>query len=346
LIHQILKTSIKNNVVTGNIAINPMLDVLSKIKINSWPVLELSSWHLEIMGDYKISPHIAVVTNVLNDHLNRYKNFAEYKKAKEVILKYQTKKDKAILNADNLDSLSFTKSTLADTYFYSLKKSSLFSSGSKNKGVYLENNKIYFKDKKQSYLIMDTAKIKILGQHNLSNILAAVCVAKIVGISNQNISKAVNNFKGVKYRLEHKANLAGLDIYNDSASTTPDAALAAIEAMGGRKIILIAGGQDKKLDYDKLARKIKSKVAYTVLLAGSGSDKLKKELHKIKYSPANMATDITSLKKAWAIAWQQKNQGELILFSPAATSFNMFKNEFDRARQFDALIYDKQKKKK
>ena len=137
-----------------------------------------------------------------------------------------------------------------------------------------------------------------------------------------------------------------MDIYNDSTSTTPDATLAAIQAMGKRKILLIAGGEDKQLDYDKLAKQIKTKVKYLILLSGSGSDKLKKKLNKINYPKNKIITEVASLKKACQIAWQNKEKGEVLLFSPAAASFNMFKNEFDRARQFDALIYDRQKKKK
>ncbi|MBT4516897.1 MAG: UDP-N-acetylmuramoyl-L-alanine--D-glutamate ligase [Candidatus Komeilibacteria bacterium] len=346
LIHKILKTTIKTNVVAGNIATHPMFDVLGSLKVNSLPVIELSSWHLEIMDNYKVSPHIAVVTNVLNDHLNRYKNFAEYKEAKQFILKHQVKRDKAVLNADNTASKSFAKSAEAQVYFYSLKK--------KVKGTYLKNNtstslstgKIYFNNGKKNILVMTTDNIKLLGKHNLSNILAAITVAKLAGISNKNITKAVNKFKGVAYRLEHKGNIDGLDIYNDSTSTTPDATLAAIQAMGKRKILLIAGGEDKQLDYDKLAKQIKTKVKYLILLSGSGSDKLKKKLNKINYPKNKIITEVASLKKACQIAWQNKEKGEVLLFSPAAASFNMFKNEFDRARQFDALIYDRQKKKK
>ncbi|MBT4209801.1 MAG: UDP-N-acetylmuramoyl-L-alanine--D-glutamate ligase [Candidatus Komeilibacteria bacterium] len=330
LIHKILKTTIKTNVVAGNIATNPMFDAIGKLKVNSLPVLELSSWHLEIMDDYKVSPHISVVTNVLNDHLNRYKNFAHYRAAKQVIAKHQVKRDKLVLNADNVISKSFAKSAKAYVYFYSLKN--------KVKGAYLKNNKIYFNSQGRNSLVMETDKIKLLGQHNLSNILAAVCVAKIVGIANKDIAKAVNNFKGVQYRLEHKANIGGIDIYNDSTSTTPDATMAAIQAMANKKVILIAGGEDKKLDYDKLAKQIKSKVKYLVLLSGSGSDKLKKELKKIKCPQDKIITDVSNLKKAWQLALQAKDRGEVILFSPAAASFNMFKNEFDRAHQFDALI--------
>ena len=338
LIHQILKTKIKTNVVAGNIATNPLFEVLEKLKKDALPVLELSSWHLEVMDNYHISPHIAVVTNVLVDHLNRYKNFNSYKEAKRVILKYQSKQDKVILNADNLFTRSFAKRAKATVYFYSLNK--------KVKGTYLKNNKMYFSSGSKESLVMDTKGIKILGQHNLSNILAAVCVAKLVGIPNKKIAQAVNNFSGVPYRLEYKGKIAQLDVYNDSTSTTPDATIAAIYAMGQKNILLLAGGQDKNLDYKKLAKTIKAKVSKVILFSGTGSLKLVKELKKIKFAPDKMFTDINSLKQAFKIAGQDKNKSGVLLFSPAAASFNMFKNEFDRARQFDTLVYDAQKKKK
>ncbi|RJP61763.1 MAG: UDP-N-acetylmuramoyl-L-alanine--D-glutamate ligase [Ignavibacteriales bacterium] len=331
LIHKILKTTIKTNVVAGNIATYPMMEALTKLKVNSLPVLELSSWHLELMDTYQVSPHIAVVTNVLNDHLNRYKSFNHYKEAKRAILKHQVKSDKVVLNYDNSITRSFAKKSNGSVYYYSLNK--------KVKGVYLKNNKIYFND---SY-VMDIDHIKLLGDHNLANILAAICVAKIVGIKNDNIAKAINSFKGIPYRLEYKTSIDNLKIYNDSTSTTPDASLAAISSFADQKIILIAGGEDKNLDYSKLARKIKSKVAYTILLSGSGSDKLVKELNKLQYS--KISKNIKTLKEAFNMAISKSELAEVLLFSPAAASFNMFDNEFDRARHFDTLVYDKEKKK-
>lgn len=338
LIHKILKTEIKTNVVAGNIATNPMFKVLPKLKVKSLPVLELSSWHLERTNDYEVSPHIAVVTNVMNDHLNRYKNFSAYKKAKEAIVDWQVRNDFAVLNADNIHSLSFKNKTKAKVYFYSLNK--------KVKGVYLKDNNIYFYDGHKNHLVMNIDKIKLLGRHNLSNILAAVCVAKLVDISDKNITKAVNTFRGVPYRLEYKKHFQTIPVYNDSTSTTPDATAAAIEAMASKNILLIAGGEDKKMEYAELAKRIKQNVAYLCLLKGSASDKLLQELKKIKYPNSKYTANIESLQQAWQIATENLENKDKILFSPGGASFNMFVNEFDRARQFDKVINAISKKKK
>ena len=307
-----------------------MFAVLDKLKKDSLPVLELSSWHLENLGDYQLSPQISVITNVLVDHLNRYKNFNTYKQAKINIIKYQTKNDVAILNLDNIHTKLAAKATKAKVYYFSLKNKV-------NRGVYLKNNSFYFVDKKTEP-VMPINNIKLLGQHNLSNIAAAICVAKIVGIENSLVDEAVNSFKGVPYRLQLIKQTKNLQVFNDATSTTPDATIAAILAMPSTKIVLLAGGQDKNLDYQELAKIIKNKVAKTILLAGTGSAKLIKELKKIKYPSANLFTGFNDLEKALLEAKKQSTDQKILLFSPAAASFNMFTNEFQRAKMFDQLV--------
>ncbi len=337
LLHHILRTQIKSNVVAGNIATHPMMAVVDKLKVKSLPVLELSSWQLEVLAQYGVSPHIAIVTNILPDHLNRYKNLTQYKNAKQNILEFQYKNDIAVLNYDNLPARRMCRVVKGACYFYSLN--------SKVKGAYLKDKTIYFFDGKNNEAIMATDKIKLPGRHNLSNILAAVTAAKLVGIKNANIIRAVSRFRGISYRLEYLTKIDGIDIYNDSASTTPDATLAAMSALSPQKVLLIAGGEDKSLDYKKLAKKIKARVNFLVLLTGSGSNKLIKELRAVAYPKKRYISGVSSLKRAYKLAWENIGDAQVILFSPAAASFNMFANEFDRARQFDSLVYGKKKKK-
>ena len=193
---------------------------------------------------------------------------------------------------------------------------------------------------------MSTNKIKLLGQHNLANILAAVTVAKIIGISNTNIAKAINNFRGVDYRLQYIKKYKHAKIYNDSTSTTPDAGRAALLAVPA-KTILITGGVDKGLDYSSMTKAIKQKASLVIILSGSVSKKLLPELNKIKFNKKNIISNISSLNKAWQLAKKNlSDKDKSILFSPAGASFNMFDNEFDRARQFDKLVNGTQKKKK
>lgn len=339
LINKILKNKIKDNVLAGNIATKPMFQVLDKLSPKSMPVLELSSWHLDDLHKYKKSPHIAVVTNVMVDHLNTYKNFNAYKKAKSYLVNHQGKDDIAILNWDNMHTKSFAKLTKAQKYYFSLKQ--------KVKGVYVKQDVIYFNDGKKIFKVANVSDLYLKGEHNLSNALAAICVAKILKVANKDIQKTLSTFKGVDYRFEYKGKIGSIEVYNDSTATTPDAAIAAIRSLGNKHILMIAGGEDKVLDYKYLAQEIKDKVCFLVLLEGSASKLLYKELKKINFPAYRMISRIDKLSVAWKMALKYaRKDGCTILFSPAAASFNMFLNEFDRARQFDKLFYASKAKTK
>lgn len=335
LIHHLLKNKIKNNVLAGNIATTPMLAALDKLAVNSWPVLELSSWHLENLDEYHKSPNIAVVTNVLVDHLNRYRNFAEYRQTKFFITKWQSRQDQVVLNYDNIHTRSFASKTKARVYYFSLYK--------KVRGSYCRNNEIYFYDGHEQEKIIAVSEVKIIGQHNLANVLAAVTVAKLLKVPTVSIIKVLHKFSGIPYRLQYEGQCQGKDIYNDATSTTPDAALAALQALRGRQILLLAGGQDKSLDYLGLAKQIKSQVRFVVLLKGTGSQKLLSALKKIRYPKNRISAGWPSLLSAWKIAKRQKGV-DCIIFSPAAASFNMFTHEFERAKAFSRLVHDQKKK--
>jgi len=333
LLHKILRTKINHHIIAGNIAKTPMLDVVDKLKKNSLPVLELSSWHLEKLFDYQKSPHVAIVTNVMRDHLNRYKSFAHYKQAKFAITAHQTAKDFVVLNADNTDAASFAKKTKAKVYFFSVNK--------KIRGCFVRNKSIYFNDGKKVSLVMPVSSLHLPGQHNLANTLAAITAAKILGITNANIERAIKNFKGVFYRLEYKGRISGIEIFNDSTSTNPDATIAAIKALADKPIVLIAGGMNKGLSYDQMASVIRQHDVYTVLMPGSATDLMASAFKKIGYKNFERQKTLTT---AWKKAWHIARAEQRIVFSPGAASFNMFINEFDRARKFDKLINDQKKR--
>lgn len=335
LLHHILKTEIKNNVLAGNIATVPMFSVLDKLKKDSLPVLELSSWHLEGLGDYEQSPHLAIVTNVLIDHLNRYKNFQDYLQAKTAIVKNQNKQDFAVLNWDNTASKSFAKFTKAQVYYFSLKN--------KVTGVYLKNNAFYFSNGKKEELVCKIENWHIFGQANLANAAAAICAAKLLKISNFNIAKALKSFTGVEYRFQFLGTLKNAEVFNDATASTPDATMAALEALKNKKILLIAGGEDKKLEYQKLAKLIKKLEVKILLLTGTGSNKLLTELKKLNYSKQNILDNFDSLQQVYKEAKKYLPDYDVLLFSPAAASFNMFNNEFERARLFEKLVKNDQK---
>ena len=288
LIYLLLKTKYPNTILAGNIGISP-LRFLSKLTNlptgqagKSKIVLELSSFELE---NLKKSPKIAVITTIFPDHLNRYKSFKDYIRAKKTIFKYQKKEDILVLNYNNPYTRTFALSAPSKVYF--------------------------FKD---------------------SNVSAALAVAKILKISNKNIKKVLSNFKGISNRQELIAIKRGVKYINDTTATTPQSTILAINTFKKRfpdsKIILISGGLDKRLDYKNLAKEIQKNVDYLVLLPGTASNKLKKKLKKFRIYSAN------SMEKAVSMAKKIAKKNDIVLFSPGAASFNLFKNEFERGEKF------------
>lgn len=293
LCYLFLKSKYQDVLLAGNIGISP-LKIIPKVKEDSIIILELSSFELE---NLKKSPHIAVITSLFPDHLDRYENFQTYLEAKNPIFKYQKESDILVLNSKDDLAKKFSKGAKSKIYFFEEKE------GKNDKGI------------------------------NYSNLSAAIAVAKIFKISKKNIEKVVSNFKGVPNRQELVAVKNGVRYINDTAATTPQSVMFAIKNFKNRfpknKIILIAGGMDKKLDYCDLAKEIKKKVNYLVLLPGSASDKIKKEIDGFK----NVCF-VKSMEEAVEQASERAEKNDIILLSPGAASFNLFKNEFDRGEKF------------
>ncbi|MFA6190086.1 MAG: UDP-N-acetylmuramoyl-L-alanine--D-glutamate ligase [Candidatus Staskawiczbacteria bacterium] len=302
LIFHILKNKNKNTFLVGNIGVSP-LEILPKIKNNHYVVLELSSFELE---DLNQSPNIAVVTNIMPDHLNRYASMTEYIESKKIIFKYQNNKDVLILNNDDKIVKNFSEDSKSRVVFYSKEN--------KSKSINLD-------------------KIKLLGEHNLSNILASIEVAKILKISDKIIEKSLNSFKGVPNRQEFIREARGVKYFNDTTATMPDATITAVktflENFPDSRIILICGGQNKGLKYIEMAKIIRERVDEIIMLPGTASDKIKENIGH--YTRIH---DVNSMQTAVKKAKELTKKGDVVILSPGAASFNLFKNEFDRGKQF------------
>lgn len=331
LIYKLLKTKYQNVVLAGNIGVSP-LEFLSRIDRKTKVVLELSSFELE---DLKKSPKAAVITAIYPDHLDRYKDLKDYLEAKKIIFKYQKKGDILVLNYDNPKTRKLSLYAPSRVYFFS----SRFSPKEKQLerfACFLKDENIFYGSEKKP--ICSMKNLKLYGEHNISNIFAAVSVAKIFKISSANIKKVLSDFRGVSSRMEFIRKTKGVKYFNDTTATIPDAVKMAIRVFSQRfpssKIFLIAGGQDKKLNYEDLAKEIQKKVSYLILLPGTASAKLETALKslsvpkKIKILLADSMEN--AVKKSSIIA----EKGDIVLLSPGAASFNLFKNEFDRGEQF------------
>ncbi|KKQ57567.1 MAG: UDP-N-acetylmuramoylalanine-D-glutamate ligase [Parcubacteria group bacterium GW2011_GWA2_38_13] len=341
LIYNIVKEKYPHALIGGNIATSPMFDIIYKAKKTHDPiVLELSSWHLENLGEKELSPHIAVFTNLMQDHLNRYKNLDEYGRAKANIYLHQRENDFLILNWDNFFTLSGSKNASAHIYWFGKKKNI------DKPGCFIQDQWVYFTTKEKEEKIFDLSDTSLLGEHNRENILAAICVAKIIGIGNDSISKAIKNFKGLEHRMEFVMDDRGVRYINDTAATTPDGAIAAIKALRIKNqelriknIILIAGGSDKGIpqeNFNELGVLIQKYCKAVVLFKGVGSEKILKSLPATGYPL--LVTDIKTMVDALGVAKSFAKKGDIVLLSPACASFGIFQNEFDRGNQFKALL--------
>ena len=303
LIYEIAETTGKKTYFAGNVRGMATLPLLDKVKKNDVAVLELSSWQLQGWRDLKISPEISVVTNIYPDHQNYYKNsMAKYVHDKEAIFANQTKNDFLVLNKNCAWCKKMAKRARGKLVWFSAN------------------------DVPRGW------NIKILGEHNLENIAAAVAVGKILGLPIAKIKKTVENFRGVSGRLEFVREVRGIKFYNDTTATMPEATIAALRALGEKNIILIAGGADKNLNFKNLAPVIKKYAKAVVLLSGNATPKLQQQLLVTRYSlPVTIAN---SMHEAVKIAQKFAVRGDVVLLSPSAASFGMFKNEFDRGDQF------------
>ncbi len=301
LIAKLLKARYKV-VLAGNIRAS-VLEKLPRGK-NTIVVLELSSWQLEDLKQHKKSPHIAVMTNIMPDHLNRHTGMRDYIEAKKLIFKFQKPEDFLILNNDDKVVREFAKETKAQVISYSKKQAV----------KYLKHT-------------------KLLGEHNLSNISAAATVAKLFKIPSLSIKKTLKNFKGIEGRLEFIRKIKGVKYYNDTTATTPEAAIAALKSFSRDKVILIAGGADKNLNFKKFAKEVLDRVKKLILLPGTATKKIKKEI-----KTENFAIEINNMKEAVKKAIEMAERGDIVLLSPGCASFGLFQHEFDRGKQFKTRV--------
>ncbi len=316
LIGAILKKAGFPTLLGGNLRGVATLSLLDQVRPDSEIVLELSSWQLQGLDWDKISPHIAVITNIYPDHLNRYKSLEDYIADKKIIFKYQSQDDYLILNQDNKQSFS------------SNEISKRFADEAKSKVI-------FFSKKDLPPVIINSFHLK--GGHNLENLAAAYQTAKIFKISDELINEAIKDFTGVEFRLQEIAQVDGVTYVNDTTSTTPEAVIAALKAYEGKQIVLICGGSSKKLDLTKMAEEVGKRVKTVVLLKGNGTDEL---TANSQWPTANgkMIGIHDNLEKAVAAARNTAKAGDVILLSPGFTSFGMFKNEFERGEKFNDIV--------
>ena len=332
----LLKGKYPQTFIGGNIPDSPVLSFFNKITKNSPVVLELSCFQLELLQ--KQAPHLAFITNLYQDHLNRYQTMKEYAKVKANIFLHQKPNDYLILNYDNFWTKYFLSlKPVSQVYFISQKKLP-----KKLDGVSQNGSKVYFQENGKKFFIFNAVSfLKTWGQHNLENLLRAILAAKLFGLNIEQIKRQIATLPQIKMRQEIVFQNDHLIIINDSAGTSPEAALAALNRWAkNENLILITGGTDKNLNFKQLAKEIKKRLSAPnlILLNGSATKKLIEELNKIKYSNNYFVFESLDECFYYSLCLRKQKKKNIILFSPAATSFEKFKNEFDRGEQFNKLV--------
>ncbi len=319
----------------------PMLEILDRVKPNDIVILELSSWQLEILGQQKLSPRIAVITNIYPDHLNRYSGMKEYIAAKKNIFRWQNKNDLVVLNLDNPETKKIGKKVALRRFWFSKKYFA------QKNGCFARNGRIFLREEGRENKVANIKDIKLAGEHNLENVLAALAATGFYKVSSQNIKSVLNNFSGLPGRLELVEEKAGIKYINDTTATTPDGTMAALKslkhkstkAQKHKNIILIAGGETKNIPavkYRQLAELIKKSCKAVILFSGKGSDQLIKELKAVNFRP--VVFGINKMTAAVMLVRSFAKTHDIVLLSPACASFNLFTNEFDRGDQFEMMI--------
>lgn len=320
LINEILVANGYTTHLGGNIG-TPLFTKIKDMKEEDIVVLELSSFQLM---DFDISPDISVITNISENHLDIHKDFEEYIDSKKNIFKYQNNEGILVVNLDNEITNKFIGN--GETRYFSRSKKV-------DNGFYTDGKYIYYKDQ----IIIDTKDIKLRGVHNYENICTAL--SAIIDLIDLDKSiEAIKKFNGVEHRLEFIREINNVKWYNDSVSSSPTRTIAGLYSYS-EDIVLIAGGYDKNLDYTPIAKPILDKVTKLILL-GDTKEKIYNAVTKLN-EEVNKNIEIykcNSLQEVVNKALEVATNGEVVLFSPASASFDMFKNFADRGLQFKDLV--------
>jgi len=329
LLFNIVKASGASAFLGGNLRKSP-LDQLDDSDRHTIAVLELSSFQTEILKDLKYSPSLAIWTNLYPDHLDRYQGMAGYLRAKSNIFRFQASEDQLVINADQKELVNLAKNAPGQVLFFSVQHEL-------RAGLFVRGSLIVWRsDKGVEKILGSLDRIKLVGQHNYANVLAAVLGALQLKIPIKTIREVVETFAGVNNRLEVVRRMSGLTFINDTASTIPVSTIAALHALQS-PIILIASGSDKKLPLDELAEVILNKVHKLILFDDSMSPRLISALkakNTKKFAEIWQQPLVKSMRQAVALAKEVAQGSGTILLSPAAASFGLFKNEFERGDQF------------
>lgn len=329
LISEMIQASGKKAWLGGNVGV-PLLSHVDDIKKDEWVVLELSSFQLE---DCEKSPHVAVVLAITQDHLfnadenatNFHTSLNSYIEAKKHIVLFQTDNDIVVVNKNNATSESFAQETKARVL--------TFGKGKKDElDAYVEDHRVFLQRGKTFVPLCGKDNVQLRGDHNLENIAAASLAAMSIGVPFSDIQKTAQSFKGLEHRLEFVREFRGVSYYNDSFSTVPETAIAAIHSFE-EPIIMILGGSEKKSDFTAMGQEIAKSTVKSVILIGQMTNRIETALKNAGFK-GKIIQGVSTMHDIVKAAFSEAKKGDVILLSPACASFDMFQNYKERGGMF------------
>lgn len=319
MLNQVLSGCGKNSVMCGNCG-NPLINEVEKLGFDDFAVIEISSFQLETLSSLR--PHVAVITNLTEDHLNRHYNMENYVFLKSKLIRGLKESEFAVLNFDDERVRALSDKTKARVVYFSVKQPV--------DGAYVENGSVFFNGEKY----FDVAQMSLGGIHNLYNALACIAVAGILGLEKTAVSQSLCSFKGVKHRIETVREVNGVLYVNDSKGTNVDATIKAVDCMR-QPTILLLGGKDKGYDYFPLFDALnQSRVIHTVIY-GENRFKMLNAAVRAGFMSFSLCSDFkTAVNLSHFIA----RQGQCVLLSPASSSFDEFSGYEERGDMFIKIV--------
>ena len=323
LLGEIMKATGRKTFVVGNIG-NPYTFEAEKTDADSVTVAEISSFQLETIHTFR--PRVSAILNITPDHLNRHHTMENYVKVKQDITKNQTKEDYCVLNAEDPYTDAFLKECTATVILFSSQRELA-------DGYFYADECIYKAVQGKKQKLMNIHEMRLLGMHNVENVMVAIAMADAYGVDMEVILGVVRDFKAVEHRIEYVKTVRGVDYYNDSKGTNPDAAIKGIGAMV-KPTYLIGGGYDKQSEYDEWIESFGGKVRKLVLL-GQTREKIADCAKKHGFTDYIFVDD---LQQAVDYCAEHAKEGEAVLLSPACASWGMFPNYEVRGKMFKDMV--------
>jgi len=322
LIEEMLRASGKSVFVGGNIG-EPLIGYVETSQKEEWVAAEISSFQLE--GIVKFRPTIGVLLNITEDHLDRYPDFQEYIRAKGKIFQNQGKGDTALLNADDPLTFQFAHQVESQVVLFSAQRPVPV-------GSFLEKGAIFYLGADGKRMRYGLDRLKIRGVHNLENLMAAIAVGQICGCPPEVLQRVIDEFPGLEHRLEWVGDIDGVSFFNDSKGTNVGSVVKSLMSFQ-RPILLIAGGKDKGGDYGPL-KKLISEGVKGMALIGEAKERIWGALGGLTET-----VKLNTLEEAVHWAFSRAHSGDVVLLSPACSSFDMFENYQERGKRFKAIVH-------